>query len=176
MLEAPVSSAAVQVVGKNHVPPHASAQPLGVRAARAARSWLHVPYHWGGESRSGVDCSGLVVAVYRKLGVTLPHQSEELWRDLKRVRLRDLRPGDIIAFGHRGISDHVGMYLGAGRFIHAIGAGKGVRIELLRTAGKRLGLMGAVRPAPPRRRHHHAAHLTWKPVPVPVSVRARRVH
>ena len=175
MLDAPVSSAAVQVVGKNHVRPLASISTLGVRAARAARTWLHVPYHRGGESRSGVDCSGLVVAVYRRFGVALPHQSEELWRGLRRVR--DLRPGDVLAFGHGGISDHVGIYLGGGRFIHAIGAGKGIHIESLRGVGKRLGFMGAVRPSAPRHHARHAAaHLTWKPLPVPVSVRSRRVH
>ena len=67
---------------------HAPLRPAGTgdKVVRIARTFLHSPYVWGGESRSGVDCSGLVVAVYRRLGVKLPHQSDELWHGLYRVK------------------------------------------------------------------------------------------
>jgi cell wall-associated NlpC family hydrolase len=116
----------------------------GERAVRIARTFLKSPYVWGGESISGVDCSGLVVAVYRKLGVKLPHQSDELWHSLRRVRR--LRKGDIVAFGSHGYSSHVGIYIGHGRFIHAVGTGKGVRIGWLRGSHAHPGFLGAVRP------------------------------
>ncbi len=128
--------------------PHATATPApdpGARAVKIARTFLHTPYAWGGESRSsGVDCSGLVVAVYRKLGVELPHQSNVLWQSLYRVKR--LRKGDIVAFGSGGSSGHVGIYIGHGRFIHAVGRGKGVRIGYLRGKRAHRGYLGAVRP------------------------------
>ena len=112
---------------------------------KIARTFLHTPYRWGGESRStGVDCSGLVVAVYRKLGVELPHQSNDLWTSLYRVK--KLRKGDIVAFGSGGSSGHVGIYIGGGRFIHAVGRGKGVRIGYLHGKHAHRGYLGAVRP------------------------------
>ncbi len=117
----------------------------GAPVVKIARTFLQTPYAWGGESRSrGVDCSGLVVAVYRKLGVELPHQSDVLWKSLYRVK--HLRKGDIVAFGGGGSSGHVGIYIGAGRFIHAVGRGKGVRIGYLRGKRAHRGYVGAVRP------------------------------
>jgi cell wall-associated NlpC family hydrolase len=127
--------------------PHAStpAPAPGARVVQIARTFLHTRYVWGGESRrSGVDCSGLVVAVYRKLGVELPHQSDELWHTLPRVK--HLRKGDVLAFGSGGSSGHVGIYIGGGRFIHAVGAGKGVRIGYLHGPHAHRGFLGAVRP------------------------------
>ena len=108
---------------------------------KIARTFLHTPYAWGGESReSGVDCSGLVVAVYRKLGLELPHQSDQLWHSLPRVK--HLRKGDVVAFGSGDSSGHVGIYIGHGRFIHAVGEGKGVRIGFLRGAHAHRGYLG----------------------------------
>jgi cell wall-associated NlpC family hydrolase len=122
---------------------HAPAPPPapGVKAARIARTYIDTPYVWAGASRRGVDCSGLVVAVYRSLGVELPHQSNVLWQTLPRVKR--LRKGDILAFGSGDTSDHVGIYLGDGRFIGASGASRGVRIGRL---SARDDLLGAVRP------------------------------
>jgi cell wall-associated NlpC family hydrolase len=127
--------------------PHASTPTSdpGARVVKIARTFLHTPYSWGGESRSsGVDCSGLVVAVYRRLGVELPHQSDVLWHSLHRVK--HLRKGDILAFGSGGSSGHVGLYIGGGRFIHAVGRGKGVRIGFLHGKRAHGGYLGAVRP------------------------------
>jgi cell wall-associated NlpC family hydrolase len=127
--------------------PHATtpAPDSGARVAKIARTFLHTPYVWGGESRrTGVDCSGLVVAVYRALGLELPHQSDQLWKSLPRVK--HLRKGDIVAFGSGGSSGHVGIYIGAGRFISAVGRGKGVRIGFLRGSRAHRGYLGAVRP------------------------------
>ncbi len=130
---------ALASTGVSHAPtPPPSA---GERAAVIARTYIDTPYVWAGASRRGVDCSGLVVAVYRSLGVDLPHQSNVLWQTLPRVKR--LRKGDILAFGSGGTSDHVGIYLGGGRFIGASGASRGVRIGRL---GAREDLLGAVRP------------------------------
>jgi probable lipoprotein NlpC len=133
---------AIATTGAPHAPAHHDR--TGEKAVRIARRFLHSPYVWGGESLGGVDCSGLVVAVYRRLGVTLPHQSDQLWHTLRRVRR--LRRGDIVAFGAGGYSSHVGLYIGHGRFIHAVGAGKGVQIGWLYGSHAHRGYLGAVRP------------------------------
>ncbi len=100
--------------------------PLGVRAARIARHFVGVPYRWGGESPSGFDCSGLVAYVYGRLGVRLPHNAAAVYDYGRPVSVGHLRPGDLLFF--RGLG-HVGLYLGAGRWIHAPQTGETVRID-----------------------------------------------
>jgi cell wall-associated NlpC family hydrolase len=75
---------------------------------------------------------------------TLPHQSDQLWHSLPRVK--HLRKGDVVAFGSGDSSGHVGIYIGHGRFIHAVGAGKGVQIGWLHGRHAHRGYLGAVRP------------------------------
>ena len=148
MLAAFVPVAVAAAAGLPHAPQPAPTTTRGDHAARIARTYLKTPYVWGGASTTGVDCSGLVYAVYRRLGVTVPHQSQELWTRLHRVHRP--QPGDILAFGGAGYSDHVGIYLGRNRFIHAVGAGKGVQIGYLHGRKRHRGYLGAVRPAASR--------------------------
>jgi len=102
---------------------------VGERAARYARRLLGVPYRYGGDSpRSGFDCSGLVRFVFGHFGVSLPHSSYADFGLGTRVARGSLRPGDLVFFDGVG---HVGMYVGAGRFIHAPHAGTTVRITSL---------------------------------------------
>ncbi len=85
-------------------------------------SMLGVPYDWAGESRDGVDCSGLVVYAYRQIGIGLPHQSNSLVKCGVSISRSDIAVGDIICWDMRGSSDtveHVGIYVGGGQVIHA---------------------------------------------------------
>jgi len=116
----------------------------GRRAVRLARTYLQSPYVWGGESYAGVDCSGLVVAVYRSLGATLPHNADALWKSLRRVRTP--RRGDLVAFGSGGYASHIGIYAGHDRFINAVGTGRGVQIGRLHGPDGHRNYLGAVRP------------------------------
>jgi cell wall-associated NlpC family hydrolase len=107
---------------------HASAAPtvshaetrstvVGARAVEVARRWLGVRYTYGGTSpRSGFDCSGFVRFVYDRLGFDLPHSSYAQFDLGRRVARKALRPGDLVFFDGLG---HVGIYVGANRFIHA---------------------------------------------------------
>lgn len=52
-------------------------------AAQAALDYLGVPYEWGGLSKLGVDCSGLVVKAYQAVGITLPHNAAQQWAQIK---------------------------------------------------------------------------------------------
>jgi len=102
--------------------------PLGARAVEVARSQLGVPYVWGGASPTGFDCSGLVMWVYGRLGVDLPHNAAALYGAGRPVRLSATRTGDLVFFSGLG---HVGLYVGHGRMIHAPHSGRTVEIERL---------------------------------------------
>ena len=101
------------------------------RVVLAARRFLGVPYSFGGASRSGVDCSGLAMLVYRSAGIRLDHYTGAQWRTGRRVVGR-LLPGDLVFFGARGGDPwHVGIYIGHGRYIHAPESGDHVRVAAL---------------------------------------------
>ena len=111
-------------------------------AVRAAYSYLGVPYVWGGASRSGVDCSGLVMLSWDAAGVSLPHYSGAQFADTVRVPLWDLRPGDLLFYGYNG-DEHVTMYIGHGEMIEAPETGYTVHITPVRLG---YGFAGAGRP------------------------------
>jgi peptidoglycan DL-endopeptidase CwlO len=100
-------------------------------AIREAESFLGVPYVWGGASRSGVDCSGLVMLAYEAAGVDLPHYSGAQWDDTERVPLVDIQPGDLLFYGYNG-DEHVAMYVGHGEMIEAPETGEVVHITPIR--------------------------------------------
>ena len=100
----------------------------------SARSFIGVPYQWGGESdATGFDCSGLTMAVYQLNGFSLPRTSESQWRTGVPVPVHQLTEGDLVFFATNGNGavSHVGIYIGKGEFIHAPGTGKGIRIDSL---------------------------------------------
>ena len=116
---------------------------LGSRVARYARRLLGVPYRYGGDSPgSGFDCSGLVRYVFGHFGLDLPHSSYADFGLGRSVGRGSLRPGDLVFFNGVG---HVGLYVGAGRFIHAPHSGTTVRIASLNEPWYRASYVGARR-------------------------------
>ena len=111
-------------------------------AIRAALSFIGVPYVWGGASRSGVDCSGLVMLAYEAAGISLPHYSGAQFADTVRVPLYDLQPGDLLFYGYNG-DEHVSIYLGHGEMIEAPETGYRVHVTPVRLG---YGFVGAGRP------------------------------
>ena len=100
---------------------------------RSARSFLGVPYLWGGTSAdAGFDCSGLTMTIYQLNGFDLPRTSREQFMSGNPVDRSSLEKGDLIFFAQQeGKVSHVGLYAGGGQFIHAAGKGKKIRIDSL---------------------------------------------
>lgn len=101
---------------------------------RRAFDLLGTPYRWGGTSpERGFDCSGLVGYVFRTaLGIDLPRISRDQARTGEVVAGRSaMAAGDLVFFGRRGRVDHVGIYVGEGKFVHAPSRGKDVMVSSL---------------------------------------------
>jgi len=101
---------------------------------KTAKSFLGLPYRWGGSSSDyGFDCSGLSMTAYHLNGLNLPRSSKGQYSTGTPVKRSQLLKGDLVFFAiskGRKVS-HVGIYTGNDRFIHAPGKGKRVRIESL---------------------------------------------
>lgn len=104
-------------------PPDAQGRAIAAEAA----ALLGTPYHFGGAGGAGFDCSGLAVYVHERVGLAIPRTALEQQRAAHPVARGQLAPGDLVFFRIRGHHvDHVGIYSGAGRFIHAPRAGQAV--------------------------------------------------
>lgn len=105
-------------------------------AVLQAVSQLGTPYQWGGESTThGFDCSGLAQYAYEAANLSLPRTSRLQYRATRRVSRDELRPGDLVFFHLHGRHvDHVGIYVGDNRFIHAPSTGKTVSFAHLDNA------------------------------------------
>jgi hypothetical protein len=113
---------------------------------RTAKTFLGVPYRWGGTSAAeGFDCSGLTMAVYHLNGFDLPRSSTAQWGRGMPVSYDSLEQGDLVFFATRGGNrvSHVGIYVGDRRFIHAPGRGKRIRIDSMSRGYFRRHFVGA---------------------------------
>ncbi|MCK4807121.1 MAG: C40 family peptidase [Candidatus Aegiribacteria sp.] len=96
-------------------------------------SWMGTPYAYGGESRSGVDCSAFTRAVYRVVNIEIPRTASQQAADAETVTPPNLQFGDLIFFNTSGSGiSHVGIYIGNGFFAHA-SSSRGVVRESLAT-------------------------------------------
>lgn len=119
----------------------------GKVVAREAKDQIGKPYKYGGrDPRTGFDCSGLVWYVYKKHGSSMPRTAREMFQVGDEVEKNDLEPGDLVFFRiSQSKPDHVGIYSGRGRFVHAPSSGGRVREDELINNYWRRAWMGARR-------------------------------
>lgn len=141
--------AATSSHGKSRKGKHDKA-PLTISAAHQKRyqhaklaamnklmSQIGKPYHWGGSTPySGFDCSGLVYYAYKDVvKIPIPRTANEMFhlRDAAPIKKSELESGDLVFFRitNRGAADHVGVYLGNGRFIQSPRSGSDIKISKL---------------------------------------------
>ena len=114
----------------------------GQRVVEVALQHRGAPYRWGGEGPAEFDCSGFVRYVYAQVGFALPHNAAAQYKLGTPVPRERLEPGDLVFFDRLR---HNGIYIGAGRFIHARQTGKYVAVAGLDDDWYRTHWVGARR-------------------------------
>ncbi len=88
------------------------------------------PYVWGGTSlTNGVDCSGFTMQIYAKYGIYLPHSSRAQPSCGRTISSSEAQPGDLFFYGSGGSINHVAIYIGGGRVVHASNHRDGIKIS-----------------------------------------------
>jgi cell wall-associated NlpC family hydrolase len=122
------------VIGRTETTSSVSAGKGALRAQVVdyAKQFLGIYYKWGGTSPRGFDCSGLTQYVAKHFGVRLPRVSYQQANYGQRASLKDLSPGDLVAWDNSSRNqgaDHIALYIGNGMVLEAPGAGKQIRIR-----------------------------------------------
>ena len=100
-----------------------------VSLVQYAKQFIGNPYVWGGTNlTSGADCSGFTMSIFKKYGISLPHHAASQAQMGTKVSLTDAQPGDLVFYGN-GYIDHVALYIGDGKIIHASNAATGIKIS-----------------------------------------------
>jgi cell wall-associated NlpC family hydrolase len=118
----------------------------GIAIAHTAAQLVGTPYQFGGADLQGFDCSGLAVYAHERVGLEIPRTAEAQRLAARPVALDALSPGDLVFFRIKGRHvNHVGIYAGAGRFIHAPRSGGVVSYADLHDTYYRKHFVGAGR-------------------------------
>jgi len=103
----------------------------GVEIVELAKTFMGVPYVFGGTTPSGFDCSGFLQYVFKQYGINIPRLADEQYLLGKSVKTSQLSVGDLVFFTtYLEGASHCGFYVGNGQFLHT-SSSKGVRIDSL---------------------------------------------
>ena len=107
--------------------------PYRQKMINVAKSTLGVPYKWGGNTpQEGFDCSGLMKYVHKNaLGITIPRTTAQQRDTSRTINYAQLQAGDMLFFKTGARTNHVGVYIGNRKFIHAPAGGKRVTIATM---------------------------------------------
>lgn len=101
-----------------------------VALVQYATQFVGNPYVWGGTSLTrGADCSGFVLSVYANYGVSLPHSSGAQSNCGTKISASEAKPGDLFFYGNGSRINHVAIYIGNGRVVHASSPKSGIKIS-----------------------------------------------
>ncbi len=101
-----------------------------MRLIDLAKDHLGEAYVWGGTRLgSGVDCSGFVQALYSKMGYSISRTSRSQAYGGTKIAASQVKPGDLVFYGSSSYINHVAMYIGGGRVIHASNRRDGIKIS-----------------------------------------------
>lgn len=107
----------------------------GAEIAAFAQKFVGNRYVWGGTSlTNGADCSGFVQSVYKNFGISIPRTSREQCAGAGyKVSLDSLQAGDLVFYTNSsGVVNHVAMYIGNGKVVHASDPRSGIIISTMR--------------------------------------------
>ncbi|MBQ8814442.1 MAG: C40 family peptidase [Lachnospiraceae bacterium] len=109
--------------------PISAATQFRMDVVNYALQFLGNPYVWGGTSLTkGADCSGFVKSVLANYGIWVPRVSRQQAGAGVAVTSATIQPGDLVFYGSGGVVNHVAMYIGNGKVIHAISESRGIGI------------------------------------------------
>ncbi len=124
---------------------------FGIQVAELARQQLGKPYQWGAAGPDRFDCSGLAFFVFGSLGVDLPRVSSDQAAVGTEISISQLQPGDLLFFALDGPRiNHVGVFIGNQKFVHAPRRYLPVRINSLHDSywRQRMKIARRIHPAP----------------------------
>lgn len=116
----------------------------GSSVVATANQYIGSRYIYGGTAPSGFDCSGFTSYVYKKYGVSLSRTAAGQYSNGVAVSKGELQPGDLVMFGKSGIN-HVGIYIGGGKMIHAANPSRGVTTDTINSGYYGTNYVGARR-------------------------------
>jgi len=119
---------------------HGKASAEGEKAVAFATAQIGKPYVWGAAGPDSFDCSGLTSQAWAAAGRPIPRTSQEQWKQLKHIPVKDIRPGDLVVYFDD--ASHVALYIGDGAIVQAPRPGRTVTVA---GAGS-MPILGVVRP------------------------------
>ncbi|MET9170902.1 C40 family peptidase [Streptomyces misionensis] len=119
---------------------HGKASAEGEKAVAFATAQIGKPYVWGAAGPDSFDCSGLTSQAWAAAGRPIPRTSQEQWKQLKHIPVKDMRPGDLVVYFDD--ASHVALYIGDGAIVQAPRPGRTVTVA---GAGS-MPILGVVRP------------------------------
>ena len=119
-------------------------ETTGATVVEKAKQYLGYKYVYGGTTPSGFDCSGFTLYIYKQFGITLNRTAAAQYSNGVAVSRDNLQLGDLIMFGKSGIN-HVGIYMGGGKIIHAANPSRGVTTDTINSGYYNTNYVGARR-------------------------------
>ena len=131
----------VNTSNKGYYVPASYSSVTGEAVANYALKYLGLPYKRASEGTSlktGTDCSGFTMLIYREFGVSLSRTPGGQMRNGRGVSRKELQKGDLVIYGRGSNASHVALYIGNGKVIHESTPGQGVKITGIDNMGMRI--------------------------------------